>query len=609
MAELNLGIISIQGTEYVAVLHLTKDQKVTKAMKAAVESYKKSLQEVCSGMTPFERELPITDETIRSHGSAAETAWKRLMTMVEAPSLAGQFAQNKAVSGEKVEIPFDQKLKGIKPLEGCLKTAGKDGVIGDLSLGMRRISSGLQDIPNSVVQFPVGGMPLVGLTGAVGIGAGIATAYDKYKEWNHAKVIGDTRGQAMAAVEGLHGGLDSLGSTVLLSDNLMEAVQQIQMALHQPIAITGAATVAQNVLTLGSSFAAMVSLTLMIGRHIHTLVSLVQGAAWRGEILAAEDPIQALEEEKMRRIRELDITEEVALKAAKEAGARWLSKVEKEGGFKIQDKEGAFEKLIERHPRLIEGLIGASEVPLTTKGELIRFGNHMARLNAEATFEADCVRKLGADVVQAMKSSDTEALKKALDSHIVAKLSLKIAAAAIGLVAIVILTMALTGSPMGILIILAGIGALAMIVACDWETLKNHLTGGEFKKRDKAFVYFTLALSVLSFAGIVALTVASGGVAPFIASLIFSAAWVGINSYSVFLLRKFEQRPWDVKKSIDRATYIKFLETQPIDRARLDEKLQEKRWADMTFDQIKAEEGEEQKRLQEQLNWLKTQLN
>ncbi|MGH2639113.1 MAG: hypothetical protein ACRDF4_07530, partial [Rhabdochlamydiaceae bacterium] len=211
--------------------------------------------------------------------------------------------------------------------------------------------------------------------------------------------------------------------------------------------------------------------------------------------------------------------------------------------------------------------------PLTAEGELIRFGKYMAYQNESAKFEAECTRKLGSKAVEALKADDTAALKEALQLKEWIGPALKIGVAVIGILAVIAVTMVLSGSPIGVILILSGIAALAMIFISDGQALKEHLQSGEFKKRDAAFLYFALVLSIVSFIGVVALTIATGGIAPFVVSLILSAAWLGINIYSAVALWRYNHRRWDVQKVVDLVTYRKFLETQPKDVTRIKKKM------------------------------------
>lgn len=487
----------------------------------------------------------------------------------------------KGSMGDRAVYPIGGKLGRLRANESCLKTCKQSqSWMGSATDGMLKISDGITEMDKTFFHLPMGATAFITLPAGVGVGTGLANMYDAYRQFKRSGDIHDTVGQNLAAVDIAKNGLLTGGAGVVLGSKSFSMVQDLGLAFHHPVTITGGLATFQAALSWASGAIFGLYYAINTIRSCLDLVSWYQGRAWRAELLAGDNPGAVLYKELKDRVGKLEVTADMAEELALQAGARWIEKVEQASGgrLSIGDKRAAFKTYIVNNPQVIRDLIGNFGPKLTGKGELIRFGKYMAYQNECAKFEAECMRKLGRDAVEAMKAGDTEALKKALEFPEWVGPVIKIGFAVIGLAAVIAMTVFLTGSPMGVFLIVAGIAALAMIYISDAKELKEHLLSGEFKKRDRYFIYFTLALSVVAFAGVLAITIASGGMAPFVGSLILSAAWLGVNGYSAYSLWRYDHRRWEVQKMVDLRSYRKFLETNPTEEEikRIKLKLSEK---------------------------------
>lgn len=472
-------------------------------------------------------------------------------------------------------VPIHDKLGQVPTDNSCLKTQEGAHAIEDLSNATNYLGDGLDSLKHTTNKTE--GTSLTLLTSATSMLSGVAGVIDNVKKVKRAEVIGDSTGKKLAVVGCVENGMLAGGSGVELALKSIDIGQDIAVVAHKPFVIAGAAAVAQGALSWLSTALFGIYYIATGAKHLVNLVQLYKGRQWRMELAKEKDPMEALYKEFRRRSYEVDMTPEQEIDLALEAGARWLEKVEgaSEGKLSIEDKKEGFRKLVMDRPEIITKMIGPYSRKLTPRGELIRFGKYMAYKNLHAKFEAECKRKLGEKALEAMQSGNTEELKAALEVKPWFGLSIKVAAAAIGLIAVVAMAVFITGSPLGIVLLLAGLAAVAMIFLGDGKALIEHLRNGEFKKRDRAFTYLSIALSVISVAAAVGMLIATGGTVAFIAPLILSVVWMGINLHTARTIWRFDNRKWEVQKVIDLKTYRQFLETNPKDVEKIKAKLSE----------------------------------
>ncbi len=461
--------------------------------------------------------------------------------------------------------PLMKKLPNLPSQGPSLKTANCHTWMGGVSSGMQNISQGFQEIKSPLSLYMEGSLCLI-LPSGFGIGCGIANTYDSYKQYSRSDHIHDLEGKRLAVLNGAETGTATIGDGANLTLQSFSMVQNVERALHHPIHFTGIASSIQGGLSWASSILFAISYALSGLRTMIDLIYWLKGREWRQTLVRAENPSQTLYRELKKRVRPIQQMNGEALKEeGLKAGARWLEKVEaaSKGKLKIKNKKEVFRKLVINDPTIISRLIGRFSRSINANQELIRFGKYMALQNECAHFEADCIRKLGKTALEAIKTGDTEALKKALEVKEWIGMSAKIAVAVLGIGIMIALAIVVTNSPIGVALILAGVAALAMMFISDTKSLKEYLQNGAFKGRDRLFFYFTLILSVISFLGLVTLTIATGGIAPFLISLILAATWLIINLYSAYLIWKLDHRPWKIQKVVSLVAYRKFLETNP----------------------------------------------
>jgi hypothetical protein len=259
------------------------------------------------------------------------------------------------------------------------------------------MANGLQQISGITSPTTSSFVDAVAASGAL---MGAAGMNENHKAYKQARDIHDITGQKLAALGGLEMGMFAMGSTADAATRVFSAVQEVGLAIHNPVVFGAAAATAVAVLTLAGTLLYGLFYLFCAVRLVSLGASWVRGRAWRQELSKEHRPVEALFRQLKERLNKIDVKDaaEIGIKA----GAKWLAKVEKESGGKlnIPDKEAAFQKLIQKHPDILEGLIGQSQSP----GELLeRFGQYIAYQQECAKFEAECARKLGSKAVEGRK--------------------------------------------------------------------------------------------------------------------------------------------------------------------------------------------------------------
>lgn len=501
--------------------------------------------------------------------------------------------------GGREVVPIQRKLGQPQSQQSLCKTANCHDWAVDVSVGLRSVAAGAHQLS---LAAPVGGASFVAIPTGVCVVTGGLGVRDCCRAYKRAVETKDEEGQGRAALGGAENAVLAVGSAASMGARVFSAVQEVGLAGHQTITFGGAAAATQGVLSVLSGILGVFYYLINGIRGCLDLRSWYQGREWREQLAQERDPVEALYRQFRDKTYAIKMTPEEEIALALEAGARWLEKVEEasDGTKTILDKPEAFRKMVMEDPRIIRELIGECALNLTGRGELIRFGKYIAYQNEYAKFEEECRRKLGAKTVEAFNAKDTEALKEALSSRGWVMPALKVCFSAIGFATSIAVLAVSSGVALGALLIVYGVINLAAIFISDAAALKNQLQGGEFKKRDKLFVYLTLALSVVAFVGVVGLAAATGGVAPFVIGLVLSAAWLGVNSYTAYSLWKYDHRRWEVQKEIDLVTYRKFLETNPTPEEieRISQKLraEDREYAKASVQDLKEQELAAQER-------------
>jgi hypothetical protein len=162
-----------------------------------------------------------------------------------------------------------------------------------------------------------------------------------------------------------------------------------------------------------------------------------------------------------------------------------------------------------------------------------------------------------------LRAGSNEELSKALESRNWKGLAAKIGLAVVGFSLMTIGIMVFFGSPTGVLLVLAGVLTVALGIFGDGIALVAQARKGEFTKHDWKYIYTTFFLSLASFVGVVALTIATGGIGALAVSLVLSSLWLCVNTLNAYRVWRYENRRWEVQSVIDLVTYRKFLETKP----------------------------------------------
>jgi hypothetical protein len=203
------------------------------------------------------------------------------------------------------------------------------------------------------------------------------------------------------------------------------------------------------------------------------------------------------------------------------------------------------------------------------EGRIIRFGVFIAEKRLRAKVEKDLEIALGPDALTAVKKNDNDALVKALQSAdwshwgIRWQTTIQIALAVVGAAAAVAGIVLTGGIPLGVLLLLCGIGGVICIIISDGSLFKSQWEIGEVRKSDKFLVCFSLVMSVVAVVGLIVLSAATGGLPLYLASLILSTAWLVVNVRAFYSLVDSQRRPWEYKKIVTAEVFDRMVKTKP----------------------------------------------
>jgi hypothetical protein len=270
-------------------------------------------------------------------------------------------------------------------------------------------------------------------------------------------------------------------------------------------------------------------------------------------------------------------TKEECMEMALQEGAKWLEKLEKEVEEFPWDPT---EESRRDHAYLLfrdnpEFMLAEMGVPKgydqkTAEGRIASFGRFVGQKRLAAKIESDLKRQLGPEAFEAFnkENPDVAVFTKALTSanwsewgvrwKTVAKIVLAVACA-VGVIAGTVFS---GGLALGIPLLILGAAGLLWIVLTDGTAFMNQWNSGEVSKRDKFLVYFSIALSVIALATLIAFTVLSGGAILYIAGVIFATAWLMINARALYVTVDNEKHPWKYQKELTVQAYRQFLETK-----------------------------------------------
>lgn len=448
----------------------------------------------------------------------------------------------------KTVLPVIQKLGTLPSTRSCLPSANKEYTFDDASYSLRAFNDGIHAVSPGFSGLQGGSF--VGLTTISYAGIGAAQVYNNYKKSVRAEKIGDQEGARLAKLEAAENVFLTAGSVVIIPLRGISMAQDIFQAVkHTPLTLTPATSLTQSVFSWASVVLFGIFYAIKGIKSGWALVNWYQGRSWRQELLESDNPVKSLMGQLQKRVQAIDLKPEELKKLALDAGVRWLGKVAEEAkknGIELnfQDPALAFEHYIQRHPEMIENLLGRCPIRLTPKEELIRLGRYLAIQNECAKFEAECQRKLGSKAVEALKTQDTSQIKEALSANEGVILAIKVALAVVGFAALIAATLFTGGLGLGIVLGLYGLGGLISIYLEDWGALKEHLEKGELRKRDRLFIYFSTILSFLAMIGLVTISVISGGALIYLGGLILTSAWLIINLRACTMVVGYNLRPW-----------------------------------------------------------------
>lgn len=467
----------------------------------------------------------------------------------------------------------------LKPNNTCMPTANYFHAIADASLFLRSFPDAISMLSTRVMS--VGGAPLVGFTSILYTAIGLGWAYDSYKEMKACEKIGDIEGANRARVQIVRNLFLSLGSAWLAVLRFFAVVQEVSQLLKDPIVFSTAAMTAQKAASWISGVSFAIFYAINSWRLCKTLIDLSNGSALREKILQSDNLLKAFEEEVDERMyNEGSYTCEELEEIALEEGAAWLEKLEIEAKTRnekvswnpdLESRKEYARELFLTHPEWMTGQMGKTVNfdKFSPEGKLVHFGRFMASQRLCAKIENDLERFLGPDVLEAAKKNDPAELKKALEatnwSHWSPqwKTVIKLGLAIVGISALIAGTVLTGGIPLGVLLLLFGVSGIIWIILSDGSLLKSAWESGEIRKRDKFLIYFSMVLSIAAIGGLITLSVMSGGVPLYLASLVLASAWLVANGRAMYSMIDSQRRPWEYQKQPTLKAFRKLTKTEP----------------------------------------------
>ncbi len=473
--------------------------------------------------------------------------------------------------------PIIPKLRSkgtCAPFADCLHAPA------DISLFLRNFSDGIGMLSSH--NLSIGGSPLVGLTSVLYAGIGPLWVYDSYKNMKACERNGDAEGSATARAQILENISLSIASAALTIQRGFGIVQELFFHFKDVMVLPTAATAVLAVASWFSAAFFTIYYAMYSWRLCQVLRGLSKGDALREKILGSKNPLSAFNREVNERMynEKAGKTEKDYTKIALEEGALWLEKLEKEAKIRgknvpweptLESRKEHAEKLFLKYPQWMMGEMGKTINwdHYDARGKITRFGEFVATKRLREKIENDLRRALGPDALEATKKNDPVVLKTALESAdwshwgIRWKTVIKIALAMIGTAAIVTGTVMMGGIPLGVLLLLFGIGGIVWILVNDGAVFKSQWESGDVRKRDKFLIYFSFALSVLAIGGLIALSVMTGGLPIYIASIVLATAWLTVNTRAMVNLIDSQRRPWLYQKVVTAKAFEQFIKTNP----------------------------------------------
>lgn len=453
---------------------------------------------------------------------------------------------------EMVAMPVLDKLGRVGSSKCSIPSADRYHAIGDASTFARNTFQNL------------GGASALGETSVLYGPIGFFWARDSWKQIKEQKRIGDHEGAAIERRKFLENGSLALGSFAIEGTRAIGIASEVGEVLHSTAKLSSFVMGLQTFFNWFSGIFFSIYYSLYSYRIAEGLVNLGKGKDLRDELLQTKDPIEAFRKKaefELLKIGQLSTAELESI--AIEEGALWLEKVAteakkqgKEVFWNVQDKEFVH-SFLKSNPEYMQAKMGLT--PDFVKGyrinELARFGKFMAEERLKAKLEVGYGRLLGADAIEAFKIGNREKFTELLERPSWKKDVIKLTLALVGLAATIAGTVLTGGVGLAVVLTLYGISGLVWILLCDGQAFKDQWASGEFKKRDKWILVASVVLSVVAFAGLITMSVFSGGAPIYLCALILTTAWLITNARALYCLYQRETRPWDYAKVITPAHF------------------------------------------------------
>jgi len=417
----------------------------------------------------------------------------------------------------------------------------------------------------------LGGASALGETSALYGPIGVFWARDNWQQMKEQTRIGDQTGAAIEMRKFLENGSLAIGSFAIEGTRAIGIASEVGEVIHSTTKLSSFVMGLQTFFNWFSGVFFAIYYLLYSYRIAEGLVNLGKGGDLREELLQAKDPIAAFRKKielEISHLSSLPVSQREAI--AIEEGALWLEKVakaaKKEGkevNWDLSDKSFVRAFLL-ANPEYMQNRMGQQPEYMKQYGtnELACFGKFMAEERLKAKLEVGYGRLLGADAIEAFKMGDREKFTELLQSPSWKKDVIKLTLALVGLAATIVGTVLTGGVGLAVVLTLYGISGLVWILLCDGQAFKDQWESGELKKRDKWILIASVALSVIAFGGLIAMSVFSGGAPIYLCALILTTAWLITNARALYSLYQRETHPWDYVKVVTPEHFRRLIQTK-----------------------------------------------
>jgi hypothetical protein len=458
-----------------------------------------------------------------------------------------------------------------------MPTAKLYDAVADASLALRTIPVAIAEISGNSLEHS--GAPLIGLTSLLYCMIGVGRARDSYKKMKGLEKLGDTFEANVAKAQIVINSCFASGSAALSIVRVFGAIQELFSLLKNPLVISSTLMAVKTSALVICTVLYVLAYAIYAGLQGLVLYDLSKGDELREKLIKSKNPIEALRQHiDFEMFKESNFTQEECIEMVLEEGASWLKKLEKEGKefpWKPTDesrRDHAY-MLFRNNPEFMMAEMGKpiGFDNMSPEGKMVRFGQYIGEKRLAAKIENELTRQLGPDAMEVFnqETPDQSAFVAALKSADWSELGIRWKTVAKIVLSVVCAAAVIGGSffsgglALGIPLLILGVTGLLWIALTDGAAFMSQWKLGEIRKWDKFLVVFSILLNLVAIGTLTAFTVLSGGTPIYIAGIIFTAAWLIINGYALYLMIDNQKQPWKYQKEVTVQAFRKFLETKP----------------------------------------------